>query len=381
MTMKLVLVGGGHAHLSVLQMLARHRQTGADVVLITPCEYQNYSGMLPGWMAGHYRQAQCQVDLRPLVRAAGARLLLDPMVTMDAERQTVTLACGQRIEYDYLSLDAGSETDTSWLGALGAKLLPIKPLDKFFAAWPQIVTQAQAQPGYRLVVVGGGGAGLEIALAAQYAFNRAAVDGQVDLVTGDTGLLPGHGAGVQRRLHQVATRAGLGLHFLRAAGTSEGVLLSDGRLLRADRVIAATGARTPVWTMRSGLALDEGGYVLVNQGHQSVSHPNVFAGGDLCARQDVTMARSGVHAVHAGPVLGHNLLAAMNTRPLKSYRPKSRSLVLLACGPRYAVASWGIWSAQGGWVWRWKDWIDRSFIRRFSEAASRHQTQLLQGTP
>ena len=37
-----------------------------------------------------------------------------------------------------------------------------------------------------------------------------------------------------------------------------------------------------------------------------------------------------------------------------------------SCGPRYAVASWGDWSAQGASVWYWKDWIDRRFIRRFS---------------
>ncbi len=50
---------------------------------------------------------------------------------------------------------------------------------------------------------------------------------------------------------------------------------------------------------------------------------------------------------------------------LRSYRPKARSLYLLACGPKYAIASWGRCSAEGPWVWSWKDWIDRRFIRRF----------------
>lgn len=377
---KLVLVGGGHAHLSVLRAMAKKRLPRVELVLITPSEHQNYSGMLPGWVAGHYTQTECLIDLRPLIQAAGARLILDQIIGIDASRRCVGLSDGRYVEYDLLSLDVGSETDTSWLETLGDKLLPVKPLDKFFSTWPQVLGEAHAKRAYRLVVVGAGAAGVEIALAARYAFMRASVDGRVDLVASEPGMPHGHPKGVQDRVHSFAERAGLNLHFQRGVGAKDGVLLADGRLLQADRVIAATGARSPVWLEVSKLALDDSGYILVDTYHRSVSHPNVFAAGDVCARQDVAMSRSGVHAVHAGPVLGHNLTAVLRGESLHKFRPKPRSLSLLACGPRYAVASWGRWSAEGKWVWHWKDWIDHRFIRHFAEADRGPRAQMREET-
>jgi pyridine nucleotide-disulfide oxidoreductase family protein len=368
---RLVLVGGGHAHLSVLRALARSEPAGVEVVLVTPTAHQNYSGMLPGWMAGHYDQAQCRIDLRPLARAAHARMVLDRIVGMDADRRCVGLPDGRRIDYDLLSLDVGSETDFSWLEMAGEKLLPVKPLDDFFEAWPRVLAIAQDKPGYRLVVVGGGAAGVELALAAKHAFKRAAIEGRVDLVVSESGLLIGHAAGVQQRITRFLAGAEVFVHRLKAVGAEEGVMLSDGTLLPADCVIAATGARAPCWLKLSRLMLDENGYIAVDAHHRSVSHPNVFAAGDVCARQDLAMPRSGVHAVHAGPVLAANLLAQLSGGPMATYRPRHRSLYLLACGPKYAIASWGAFSAEGAWVWRWKDWIDRRFIARFSDTERR----------
>lgn len=371
---RLVLVGGGHAHLSVLQALAQEKLTDVEVVLVTPSVHQNYSGMLPGWMAGHYQLAQCRIDLQPLARAAGVTMVVDRIAGMDADRRCVGLPDGRHIEYDLLSLDVGSEIDVSWLEMAGDKLLPVKPLDAFFDAWPKVLATASAQSGYRLVVVGGGAAGVELALAARYALQRNASNAQVDLVVSDSGLLRGHAAGVQRRMTRALARAGVHIHAQKAVGIEQGVMLSDATALPADCVIAATGARAPSWLQPSRLLLDEHGYIAINGQHQSLSHANVFAAGDICARQDLAMARSGVHAVHAGPVLAANLLATLKRQPLATYKPRKRSLYLLACGEKYTIASWGGFSAEGAWVWRWKDRIDRGFIARHSNSGRRRDT-------
>jgi NADH dehydrogenase FAD-containing subunit len=99
---RLVLVGGGHAHLSVLRALAREKPADVEVVMVTPSAHQNYSGMLPGWMAGHYTQAQCQIELLPLAQSAHARTVVDHIIGMDADRRCVRLPDGRHIEYDLL---------------------------------------------------------------------------------------------------------------------------------------------------------------------------------------------------------------------------------------------------------------------------------------
>lgn len=410
---RLVLVGGGHAQLAVLRTLARARPPGIDTVLITPSPWQYYSGMLPGWMAGHYREQDCRIDLRPLAHAAGARMLIGTATALDADHRRLRLAPGnafddapedaldETLDYDLLSLDIGSETDSASLEALGTdRLLPVKPLPIFFAAWPRMLEAARATEGFRLCVVGGGAAGVELTLAAAHALHcssgrvphRRSAMAQIALVCAPTRLLAGHAEGVRRRVLRQLEAAGVTLHLQRAMGDAGGLrligspapgsatpagapptgdhLTSEGHLLPADCVLAATGARPQGWLGHSGLTCTTDGWVQVDAYHRSPSHPEVFAAGDVCARTDRTLARSGVHAVHAGPVLAANLLATLDGSPLRTYVPKPHSLYLIACGPRHAIASWGRWSAEGGWVWRWKDWIDRGFIRRHRALAA-----------
>lgn len=360
---RLILVGGGHAHLGVLHALAKHRPN-IDVVLITQTAYQTYSGMLPGWMAGHYSLSECQIDLRPLAEAAGAELIIDQVMGMDANRRCVALSDGTILEYDLLSIDVGGETNLSWLWVLGDRLLSIKPIGVFVPRWEKALSEVSKRRDFRLVVVGGGAAGVEIALAAKYALNQRSSNANVDLIASEKGVLPGHAPGVSRRARDLLQQRGIILHEAHAVGVEDGVLLSNGQHPQADLVIAATGSSPPHWLTTSQLALDEHGYISVDASHRSISHPQVFAAGDVCARTDTIMARSGVHAVFAGPVVAHNLIASINKGKFVHYRPRKRSLYLLATGPKHAIASWGAFSAAGRWVWRWKNWIDCRFMNK-----------------
>ena len=360
---RLILAGGGHAQLSVLHALAA-QPPEFEVVLVTPSPYQIYSGMLPGWMGGHYSLSDCQIDLRPLAKAAGATLLMEQIVGLEASGRTVFLSNGTPLAYDLLSLDIGAESDLSWLEAAQEHLLPIKPLGEFVRRWPSVLAAAVKQEDYRLVVVGGGAAGVELAFAAQQACAGFGCKPSITLVFAQNSLLPGHSRGTQRRAEALLGQRGITLVQERAAGIAEGLMLSSGQFLRADCILATTGSRAPAWLRDSGLELDEQGYVGVDATHRSRSHGEVFAAGDVCSRTDIRLARSGVHAVFAGPVLAHNLLASIRGEPLITYQPHHRSLYLLATGPKQAIASWGGLSAHGHWVWLWKNWIDRRFMNK-----------------
>lgn len=371
---RLVLAGGGHAHLSVLASLCSAPPSGVEVTLVTPDRYQYYSGMLPGFMAGHYTVDQCRVDLAPLAQRAGAKLVLARVVGLDASQRRMALSDGTSLGYELLSLDVGSSVHAQGLQAFGEAYVPAKPLGPFFDRWPKMVAAARSSSAYSLVVVGAGAAGLELALAAAHALRDTAA--RVHLVGPRHSFLAGHSPAVRRRAMACLRDAGVQWHMQRAVGVAKGragasqdagtVTLTDGTVLPCDTLMATTGAQALGWLSTSGLAVDAQGFVAVTAQHQSTSHADVFAVGDCCARADVAMQRSGVHAVHAGPVLAHNLHAVLTGGALQAYEPRKRSLYLLACGPRHAIASWGPLSAQGAWVWRWKDRIDRGFVQRFT---------------
>lgn len=336
--------------------------------------------MVPGWISGQFTLNEIRVDLLPLCRAANVRLIVDRIVGMDAERRCVARSGGELLDYDLLSLDIGGETDLSWLQTLGHHLIAIRPFDLFIPRWQETIREAEGIQGFRLVVVGGGAGGVEIALAARHAFAAKGLDAKVHLVASEAGVLSEHAPSVSRRVRRLAARFGVCVRDEMAVGAEEGVLLSNAERLRADRVIAATGVRPACWLQVSRISVDDEGYVLVNATHRSISHPEVFAAGDVCSRRDVEMERSGVHAVRAGSILAHNVIAAITGKSMRVYRPRRRSLYLLACGPRYAVASWGPWSAEGAWVWYWKRWIDRRFVRSFRARSRTSEDPALQTT-
>jgi NADH dehydrogenase FAD-containing subunit len=188
----------------------------------------------------------------------------------------------------------------------------------------------------------------------------------ITLLCGDMPLGTGYTARVQARLKAALFQRKITLLQDGAAGVRSGeVMLASGATLACDVPLIATGAQAPPWLLASGLALDPQGFVAVDAFQRSTSHPQVFAAGDVSTRMDRPMARSGVYAVRAGPALAMNLAATLAGQALTEHQPPKQTLNLLSCGNRYAIASWGKYSAQGRWVWWLKDWIDRRFLRRY----------------
>ncbi|MFC3101731.1 FAD-dependent oxidoreductase [Altererythrobacter lauratis] len=368
MSPPLILAGGGHAHLSVLEDWAANPLPGMGRVLITPSRYTAYSGMLPGWMAGFYRTDDLLIDLEPLARAACAKLRIDRVTGLDADARRVHLASGAAVDFALLSLATGGEADVDALVPLGSRLLPVRPVAGFLERWPALANAAKRGEIGSLAVVGGGAAGVEIVLAAQAALHGNGM--AISLVTPPGGFLTGHNPRVRALAKAELARRGIALHLASATGMAGGLALSDGTNLSVDRAIAATGSRAPAWLAQSGLALTPQGFVAVGPDMRSLSHKAIFAAGDIAQRTDRALPRSGVHAVKAGPVLAANLRAALTGAPDASYAPRRHTLYLLATGNRRAIGSWGPLAFSGRAAWWLKDWIDRRFVGRYRGAQS-----------
>ena len=361
----LILLGGGHAHLAVLKQFEDGVPNGWRVQLLSPSQYQTYSGMLPGWISGHYALSECQIDLQLRCERAGVEFIIDTAIGIDADQRFVTRPSGLLLKYDLLSIDIGGESEVGAFALSGDQLIPIRPLDEFIQKWTGIIRELERGKSLHVAIVGGGAAGVELALAMQYTKSQLQLPLEIDFVCSTQGILPGFAPSVICRTQQAIARSGLKQHQAKAEGTGAGLVLSNGAVIHADFIIAATGIRAPYFLRNSKLALNQRGFIALNAAQQSTSHSNVFAAGDVGSRL-AEHAKSGVHAVRAGPVLAQNLIGVMRGEsPKTHYKPKKATLYLLATGPKHAVASWGNFSAEGRWVWYWKRWIDRSFVAKY----------------
>lgn len=368
---RLVLLGGGHAHVKVLAELADQALAGWDVRLVTPYRRQIYSGMLPGWIAGHYPIEACAIALDSLASRAHVGFHETSGMGLDLKRGVVRCADGNALDFDVLSIDTGPMADLGSLPGSSEHAVSVRPIERFIAAWPRLVERIVGQcRRFDLVIVGAGAAGVELAFAIQ---RRAAIDGWshlfIALVGSEALPLPGAPEATRRHAARMLKQRGVTWQGLRRASRLEAgnVHFESAPPLTFDACLVSTGAAAPTWPAADGLATDAHGFIQVGPTLQSLSHPNVFAAGDVAAYTS-TRPKSGVFAVRAGPVLAHNLRAHCEARELRNWSPQARALYLISTGDRYALATWGAWSWGGRWVWRWKDRIDRRFMRQFGTA-------------
>jgi len=365
---RLVLLGGGHAHVNVLTDLAGQPLAGWDVHLVSPYRRQIYSGMLPGWIAGHYPIDACAIKLDVLAANVAVAFHETSGLGLDLKRGALRCADGSGLRFDVLSIDTGPMPDLQGLPGSVAHALPVRPIERFIAAWPRLVDCILGQcRRFDLVILGAGAAGVELAFAIQ---RRAATDGWshlfVTLVGADDLPLAGVPLSSKRQTARLLAQRGIRWLGARRATHVEEHLISfeTGEPLSFDACLVSTGAAAPAWPAADGLATDEQGFIRVGPTLQSLSHPNIFAAGDVAAYADAR-PKSGVYAVRAGPVLAENLRAYCEGGHLRLWTPQARALYLISTGDRHALATWGGWSWSGRWVWRWKDHIDRQFMQRF----------------
>jgi selenide,water dikinase len=363
---RLVLVGGGHSHVEVLRRFALRPLAGTELILVSPGRFTPYSGMLPGLVAGHYSFEQCHIDLEHLAAWANARFHTDRVTGLDLQAKRARCEGGAVLDYDLLSLDIGSTPPVADIRGAQRYGVPVKPVERFLAAWREILADAGRRTVH-LLTVGGGAGGVELTLAMQHHARQAGARAAFCIVTDSDAILPGHAAGVRGRMERVMRTRDVTCHVRsRVTEIDAGLArLADGSPIPANHVIWATGASAPAWLREAGMATDPHGFVLVGETLQSRSHPEVFAAGDVATMERHPRPKSGVYAVRQGPPLAENLRRALTGERLQPHLPQPIALALISTGDRHAIASWGPIAWEGDWVWRWKDRIDRRFMARY----------------
>ena len=379
----IVLVGGGHSHIGVLRNFGMAQVPGVRLTLLCTDVHTPYSGMLPGYVAGHYDFDAVHIDLSRLASFARARFVCAEVTGIDRAAHRVLLRGRPAIAYDRLSINIGSTPQVGLVPGAAEHAVPVKPIFQFNQRWLALLERVCSHTGrLRIAVVGGGAGGVELLLAMQYRLRRELRLLQRDpdtlafaLFTADSTILPTHNAGVRGRFNDVLLRRGVLVHTDAAVRRVEPQRLqtADGQWFEADEIVWVTQAGGAPWLAGTGLALDGRGFVRVNDWLQSISDPHVFAAGDIASIEQRPLEKAGVFAVRMARPLALNLRRSLQEQPLLVYRAQRRWLALVSTGDRYAVASRGMIGFAGAWVWRWKDWIDQRFMRRFSEFPAMHR--------
>ena len=379
----LVLIGGGHSHVTVLKAFGMKPLAGLRITLISPTVLTPYSGMLPGYIAGHYRADETNIDLGPLCRFAGVRLIRSQAIGLDLEANKVLCQDRPPIDFDLLSINTGSTPDTRKVEGAAEHSVAVKPIDRFIDYLEELEWSLQKSADCLSIgVVGAGAAGVELILALNQRFEafrtpEGARRVELHLLDRAQEVLTQNNAQVRRRAHRTLVEAGIAVHLgcpvARVAPSH--VELTDGPHLHLDGIVWAIDAMAPQWLSNTDLALDDRGFVQVSAQLRSISHPNVFAAGDTAAIEGYNLPRAGVYAVREGPPLAENLRRAATGAPLTTYKPQKDFLRLISTGKRSAIAARGPLVAQGAWAWHYKDWIDQRFMDKFNVLPSMPEPQ------
>ncbi|HSF18208.1 MAG TPA: selenide, water dikinase SelD [Vicinamibacteria bacterium] len=364
---ELVLVGGGHTHVQVLRHFAMEPLPDTHITVVLDRPVAIYSGMVPGFVAGQYRMDELEIDVIPLARRARARVILSPAIRVDAAANKIHVAGRPPVPYDLASFDIGSTVAGLDLPGVREHALPTRPIAELVRRIGTL-TESASSP-YRVLVVGGGAGGVELAFTIWERLGARQDEGiRVSLVHMGDDVLPGYPKSLIDRVHRNAESRRIDFYPNRrvVAVRPSQVELNDGERLTFDALVWVTGAVShPVFTA-SDLPTESRGFVRTRSTLQIEGFDDLFAVGDCGTLVDYpNTPKAGVYAVREGPYLIDNLRAAIAGKPLRPYRPQADFLTLLNLGDGSALgAKWGV-SFEGSWVMRLKDRIDRAFMEKF----------------
>jgi selenide, water dikinase len=398
----LVLIGGGHAHVHVIRMLGMSPlrqfalQQGINVTLISRDIQTPYSGMLPGYIAGHYSLDDIHIDLVKLCAFSGVTFIHASAVgityTSLSSTTSKTIQCDDGrppIRYDALSIDIGSSPASI---PPTNNVIPVKPISKFTARFQQLLDGIQQDSAlssysidnpFSIAIIGGGAGGIELACSIQYRIqnrlqelNRPHNVLRVAIVTRGNTILEQHNYRVRMFFQRLLKERNISI-FYNTDGTCLQTLLTGKKFIRTNsgesmefhECLWCTSAGACSWiTEQTPFTTTADGFLRVNDTYECIHHPGVFAAGDCCHMDRYPRPKAGVFAVRAGPPLLRNLLNYLLGKRLISHKPQTSFLGLISTGDTYAIASKGNWFAsKGKYMWKWKDYIDRKWMAMYKD--------------
>jgi NADH dehydrogenase FAD-containing subunit len=362
---QLVIVGAGHAHLTILKNLPEFINAGHDVTVVSSSSLHYYSGMGPGMLSGIYRPEEIRFDVKKMSQNRGAVFIEDKVVKIHPQKKKIDLQSGQTLPYDLMSVNTGSFVPVEAPDTSDDFVIPVKPIENLLSARYKII-EALKRKELRITIVGGGPTGVEVAGNLGRLVRNESGKCRITLVAG-TRLLRQFKNGVRNRVRNALIRRQVQVveGSRMSAIKDKSVALADGSEIESDIVFMAVGVKPSPLFKDSGLTIGQDGGMLVNQYLQSVSYPEIFGGGDCISFEPQPLAKVGVYAVRQNPILFNNLLGFLKDTALEPFKPQKSVLLAFNLGDGTAVVQWHsvVWGGRLGFAL--KNYIDQTFMKNF----------------
>jgi NADH dehydrogenase len=336
-----VVVGGGFAGLNAAHALAR---SDALVTLVDRHNYHTFQPLLYQVSTGYLPPEEVGAALRSVFRRqTNLTLRMAAVVGAEWEDRRLILEDGSALEFDYLILATGAETNFFGIPGMSAHAWPLYSLADAVALRTHLLATLEAVAGtgqpadvpVTAVVVGGGPTGVETAgalasMAHEVVGPQATL--RVTLVEAGPRLLPTFSPRSSARaltdLHRRGVEIRLGRNVV--AADAEGVTLDGDDRIATATVIWAAGVRASPLGAVFGLVLDRG-RVVVDARLQVSDHPNVFVAGDLAAvagpEPGGPLPMLAPVAIQAGRHAGRQVARLIANEPLERFRYHDKGMM------------------------------------------------------
>lgn len=365
---KIVILGGGFAGISAgLYLKKTLSKTGAKLILIDTNPFHLFTPSL--YEVATSEEPQKNIAI-PFLEIFGnsIELITSEIIKIDPRSQNVKLKNGKDISYDYLTIALGSEPEFYNIDGLVQYSFPLKTAADGLKIKDKIHKlcdlNAAKEKEVSIVVGGGGFSGTELAaelcgyvheLSKEHKispklFNICIIQGSEKLLK----ELDNHVSDIaEKRLSKMGAEMVFGSHIKKV--TKDFVQTDKDEKFPYDILIWTGGVRANRVVADSGLPLNKGGQVLVNQYLQLNDHKNVFAVGDIAEFIDPTSGKI-VPAVaqvaeDQGKIAAENIIRSIQKKPLTTYKYKHFGYIVPLKG-RYAVFAMGTLYIKGffGWI-------------------------------
>ena len=364
MSRHLVLVGGGHAHMMVLEQIEKFVKKGFKVIVIGPSFYHYYSGMGPGMLGGTYTPADIRFATRDVVEKQGGIFVKARVVRVDPVKREVYTDTGQIFSYDVISFNAGSYVPM--IAEKSDNIYPVKPIEKLMQASEKLMSLF-AEKKIIISIVGGGPSSAEIAGNIRQLAEKINKHMPEIRIFSGRKFLSRFPSGVRSRIFASLEKRGIKIiekGYVKEIKPSE-ISLESGKTFSTDFIFMALGVKPSTIFEKSGLPVGPDKGLEVNRFLQSEKYPEIFGGGDCIYFKDQPLDKVGVYAVRQNPVLLHNLMAKLEGRKLDPFDPGPEYLMIFNIGNKTGVLKKHNIVFGGKIAFMIKDYIDRRFMKKF----------------